>query len=124
MTAARVSPTTFSTWRSLPSSDLLAPQPLRRKVRASAQRLELFPDYRRCDPFAAREGSKAAIGRRDHALAVADCRHRLLDAARDHFGVLYDIARRLDHTRDQHLVLRQRMLLERCIFVLVARIGE
>src|SRR5712691_5700443 len=57
----------------------LAPQPPRGDVGALANRFELKP-YRRLDhPFALGEGAEAAIGRGDHALAVADGRNRLLD---------------------------------------------
>src|ERR1700755_2536975 len=103
---------------------LLAPEPLRRKVSALAHGPELRPDDAGGDPFAPREGAKPAIRRSDDPLAVADRSHSLLDAARNHFRMFDEIAGRLDHARDQDHVLRERMLLEGRIFMLVARVGE
>ena len=104
-----------------PSCPTAAPRRCRRPARIDSQ---LEPHRRLDHPFAVGEGAEAAIGRGDHALAVADRAHRLLDAARHHFRVLDEIAGGLDHARDQQHVLRQRMLLERGVFVRVARIGE
>ena len=50
--------------------------------------------------------------------------HRLLDAARHHFGMLDEIAGGLDHAGNEDHVLGKRHALERRIFVGVARIGE
>ena len=50
--------------------------------------------------------------------------HRFLDAARHHFRMLDEIAGGLHHAGDQQHVLRQRMFLERLVFMRVARIGE
>ncbi len=85
---------------------------------------ELQPHDAGRDPFAAGEGAEAAVGRGDDALAVADGRDRFLDAARDHFRVLDEVRGGLDHAGDQDHVLRQRVLLERRVFVRVARVGE
>src|SRR5215217_2712658 len=95
------------------SGDLFAPKPPRRKVGAVAQGFQLRP-YDRCrDPLAPSECAEAAVGRRDDALAIADGRDRLLDAARDHFRMLDEIRCRLDHAGNQDLVLGEWVLFER-----------
>src|SRR3954465_1816701 len=65
--------------------DLFAPKPLRCKVGARAQGLQLRPHDRRRYPLAAREGAEAAVGGRYNTLAVANRRDRFFEAARDHF---------------------------------------
>src|SRR5262249_48646114 len=70
-------------WRCKPGrwsrlGDLLAPQPLRRNVRALAHRLELQPYHRLDHPSTLGERAEPAVGRGDDALAVADHRHRLI----------------------------------------------
>ena len=104
--------------------DLLPPQPCRREIRALADRRELEPDDRLDHPFAVGEGAEAAVGGRDDALAVADRRHRLGDAARDHLRMLDEIAGGLDHAGDEDHVLGERHLPERIVFVRMARVGE
>src|SRR5690349_9917975 len=103
---------------------LLSPQSRRGDVGALAQRLELEPHRRLDHPFAIGEGAEAAIGGGNHALALADRGDRFLDAARHDFRMLDEIRSGLDHARHQQHVLGQRVLLERRVFVRVARVGE
>src|SRR5215475_12232201 len=100
-------------WKYRPSGRLFAPQPRRGNVGAGADRFELEPDHRFDHPFAPREGAEAAIGRGNDAFAVADGRHRFLDAPRHYFGVLDEIAGRLDNARNKNHVARKRHSLER-----------
>src|SRR5271163_3504041 len=67
-------------WKYRPSGRLFAPQSRRGDIGALADRFQLEPDRGLDHPFAPREGAEAAIRRGDDAFAVADRRHRLLDA--------------------------------------------
>ena len=60
----------------------------------------------------------------DWEATIAYRRYRLRNAPRHHLRVLDEIAGRFDHARNQDHVLWKRMLLERRVFVLVARISE
>ena len=85
---------------------------------------EFQPHSRLDHPFAIGEGAEAAIGRRDDTLAVANRTHGFLNASRHHFRMLDEIAGGFHHARDQQHVFRQRMFLQRIVFVGMARVGE
>ena len=96
----------------------------RGNVGAFADRAQLEPDHRLDHPFAIGEGAEAAVGRGDDAFAVADGAHGFLDAGGDNLRMLDEIAGRLDHAGNEQHVLGQRMLLQRRVFVGVARVGK
>ena len=90
-----------------------------------AQGFELRPHDRGRDPFAPRKGAEAAIGRRDDALAVADRRDRLLDAAaRPLPGARRNCWSNSITPGIRIMSFGNGCCLERRVFVLVARIGE
>src|SRR5262245_15707770 len=57
----------------------LTPQPTGCDIGALPQRPELLPHDGRGNPLPAAEGAEAAVGRRNHPLAVADDADRLLE---------------------------------------------
>src|SRR5580692_5877829 len=103
---------------------LLPPQARGSDIRALAQGLELQPDDILGNPFPARESAKTAVNARNNPLAVADRRHRGLDALCDDFRMLNQVDLGIDHARNEDHVVGEFMLLQRGVFVLAARVSE
>ena len=94
-------------------SRLLAPKRIRGYARPFGHGSELVPNYFRRDVLSACKSLETTIGAGDDALFVSDSGHRLAQTLGDHLRVPG-----IEH------VCGQRMLFERLVLVLMARIGE
>ena len=75
-------------------------------IRTFAEGFQLQPDGRFNDPFPAGKRPETAVGTGNHPFPITDGCNSFLNAARDNFRMLDDVAGGLDTARDEDHMAR------------------